>query len=820
MKLYSITFLGGEVSMIQNSVQNNSNTTLPISQTETQKFKNDVNESTAQKANLNIKNVTSTTQSAGINVQNAYSNNFKEGWYSPTHKYNPSDPTQTQNSIISTPATNSFSFGDALKTASMPRYVFFSYAINAFGNRVVMTPLIPISKLLDGNVADAFYFKNIKWYISHRIATTPNGNSVNNLIKGQGIAASIGGKGEGGGLGLELGTLENVAPKGVGFIRDKIKSVSESLNLPEKYSKYFDGLHFTASVRADENGNIKHYLRAFIKMPSKMRGKKIDTKTREAVKDFVSNNLENLFIFKFGKEKAKILMAAKTAMKVATATSAAAGGVPGVIMYAGKFLTFQTAKSFIIDEINTAGEISFGVTYLTLETDGSGNPISNPKNLLPNGLSIGQNPYITGEDLVNAASDLSSIDVKGMLITFVKMINQFENVENGVVENAYQYSAKELETSKSISNKFGISQEQFEKDNNIHHNGYLRIGQSLIIQGAKFDPDLSLSKIDDGYFAMKLSNGGSLIRVSNHLNIPPQELATINKLDTSNSLFPPRLKKGQIIILPDSFKKEDVSIESQPNQTPITKTPADQDNQILTRNLEENTTSKITEDDNSSKNQLDDFIAPKASLIADPQTKITAKVASDFVSPKETTNNTANIIKPPIVSTYIIEKGDTLNEISSELDIPVQELRIYNNIPDINKINAGDELIIPSKTSEPINKIHNIKYGETLGQIANDNNITLKELLESNSNISNPNKIKTGDELIVPLASSKTSKPVSNENKIHNIKYGETLGQIANDNNITLKELLESNPNISNPNKINSGETLIIPANTIDAQYY
>ena len=46
---------------------------------------------------------------------------------------------------------------------------------------------------------------------------------------------------------------------------------------------------------------------------------------------------------------------------------------------------------------------------------------------------------------------------------------------------------------------------------------------------------------------------------------------------------------------------------------------------------------------------------------------------------------------------YKIKKGDTLSKISRNLGVSVKDLATANKIKDINKIQAGSNLIIPSK---------------------------------------------------------------------------------------------------------------------------
>jgi LysM repeat protein len=55
-------------------------------------------------------------------------------------------------------------------------------------------------------------------------------------------------------------------------------------------------------------------------------------------------------------------------------------------------------------------------------------------------------------------------------------------------------------------------------------------------------------------------------------------------------------------------------------------------------------------------------------------------------------------------------------------------------------------------------KSHSVKSGDTLSQLAKKNNITLKKLLEANPNIKDPNKIRVGQKIKIPFGMTK--KPV------------------------------------------------------------
>ena len=127
------------------------------------------------------------------------------------------------------------------------------------------------------------------------------------------------------------------------------------------------------------------------------------------------------------------------------------------------------------------------------------------------------------------------------------------------------------------------------------------------------------------------------------------------------------------------------------------------------------------------------------------------------------------------------------------------------------------------------NNIHIVKKGDTLWTIAKEHCLTLDELLEANPQITNPNLIMAGQEILIPVSptpcppiietpapnkGNDTEKipPIPGERPlIYVVKPGDTMYRIAKGFNMELKELLKVNPHIANPDAINVGDKLFIP---------
>ena len=99
---------------------------------------------------------------------------------------------------------------------------------------------------------------------------------------------------------------------------------------------------------------------------------------------------------------------------------------------------------------------------------------------------------------------------------------------------------------------------------------------------------------------------------------------------------------------------------------------------------------------------------------------------------------------------------------------------------------------------------YTVKTGDTLSQIALDKNTTVSDLATTNK-IANKNLIIVGQKLKL-----KAAAPVA-DNTTYTVKSGDTLSQIAADNNMTTAQLSAAN-NLSNADLILVGQTLKLTA--------
>lgn len=98
-------------------------------------------------------------------------------------------------------------------------------------------------------------------------------------------------------------------------------------------------------------------------------------------------------------------------------------------------------------------------------------------------------------------------------------------------------------------------------------------------------------------------------------------------------------------------------------------------------------------------------------------------------------------------TTYKVVAGDTLGKIATKFNTTIDSIAILNGVKDKNQIYVGQVLKINSNVTTS-SKTYIVKEGDTLSQIAKDNNTTVSYLVSRN-NITNINKIFVGQKIVI-----------------------------------------------------------------------
>ena len=157
---------------------------------------------------------------------------------------------------------------------------------------------------------------------------------------------------------------------------------------------------------------------------------------------------------------------------------------------------------------------------------------------------------------------------------------------------------------------------------------------------------------------------------------------------------------------------------------------------------------------------------------------------------------------------YVVKKGDTIYKIANQFNIPISEIRRINNLSS-DLLSIGQILYLKEPSSPDNYFTYTVKRGDSLWKIAQENNVTVDEIKRVNNLISN--NLIVGQQLLIPLSikepddsiqqptlpTGSASTPSVENYVIYEVKKGDSLWKIANNNNTTVDDLIKLN-NLTN----------------------
>ncbi|WP_339292683.1 LysM peptidoglycan-binding domain-containing protein [Paenibacillus sp. FSL W8-0187] len=106
---------------------------------------------------------------------------------------------------------------------------------------------------------------------------------------------------------------------------------------------------------------------------------------------------------------------------------------------------------------------------------------------------------------------------------------------------------------------------------------------------------------------------------------------------------------------------------------------------------------------------------------------------------------------------YIVKEGDTLYELSKKYDVPLAKIIDANpQLVDPNKLDVGAKIKLPTEPvpvpggSQPIIHKHTVKQGDSLWKLSKAWGVTLKEIIDANPQLKNPNALLVGEVVNIP----------------------------------------------------------------------
>lgn len=107
-------------------------------------------------------------------------------------------------------------------------------------------------------------------------------------------------------------------------------------------------------------------------------------------------------------------------------------------------------------------------------------------------------------------------------------------------------------------------------------------------------------------------------------------------------------------------------------------------------------------------------------------------------------------------------------------------------------------------------KIHMVKKGDTLYLLSQKYNVGLDKIIAANPQIADPEKLDIGMKVKIP-AEPVTPKPEGVLHS-HKVQQGDSLWKLSQAWGVPLKDMINANPQLKNPNALLVGETVYIPS--------
>lgn len=165
---------------------------------------------------------------------------------------------------------------------------------------------------------------------------------------------------------------------------------------------------------------------------------------------------------------------------------------------------------------------------------------------------------------------------------------------------------------------------------------------------------------------------------------------------------------------------------------------------------------------------------------------------------------------PPATFPYIIKLNDTLYSLARRFNTTVAAIISANPFIRPEALHIGQRICVPTQRVYPPcpeGNYYRIRPGDTLYSIAEAYNISLDDLIESNPLI-DPNILMVGQVICIPVAMPPITCTGGN---YYTIRLGDTFYSIARRVNVTVDALEEANPNVD-PNRLLAGQVICIPA--------
>ena len=184
---------------------------------------------------------------------------------------------------------------------------------------------------------------------------------------------------------------------------------------------------------------------------------------------------------------------------------------------------------------------------------------------------------------------------------------------------------------------------------------------------------------------------------------------------------------------------------------------------------------------------------------------------------------------------HVVKAGDTINSISKTYSTEPEKIMQMNNLSAKSILHIGQRLVVGKETikktqdTRPItvstdipkdnknteinneNKVHEIQKGDTLGKIASLYKIDIGKLKQWNK-LDDNSTLKIGQKIYLydpEIKENTQPKEEKSQGNVYLVKQGDTLSKIARENNTSIKNIMELN-NLNENSNLQIGQKIIL----------
>lgn len=355
------------------------------------------------------------------------------------------------------------------------------------------------------------------------------------------------------------------------------------------------------------------------------------------------------------------------------------------------------------------------------------------------------------------------------------------------------YRLQQGETLAQVAGRSGMTEDELRKVNGIPKGRRVLANSTLLVRstGAEDQQDIAAELANAKLqlsptttwrrVTYRVRSGDTLSSIARRWRITMKSIVTANRLRSD------RLRVGQRLVL---------TVPNVPRQAIASTQRSESSQHVIHRVRSGETLSTIASRYGVSISQL----------------KMTNRIRTNLIRPGQRLRipfGGADVVSDTKI--YTVKAGDTLSTIASRYGVSVVRLKRANRLSG-DSLRIGDRLEIPTQVAVSDapkrvakSRTHRVRSGESLYTIGKRYGVSVDRLKAANG--LRRNTIRVGQELVIPTRSS--GGAAVSEGKVHRVRSGDTLSEIARRYGTTVSKLRSANGLTSN--RLRIGQELKIP---------